>query len=172
MPRFTGLSDDQWALLEPLMPKPPVRKKAGFPRNPWRNVLNSVLWMLLTGARWCDLPKESAFASRTASNRWLIRWRHDGTLDKLFKGLRELAHLSGQIDWQRLSVDGSFSPVQRPRKRRNLRPQGQGHDDASGGRQARATAGREGDARKRQRTQASDAHAEGAKTAKTQRVGG
>lgn len=134
MPKFTGLSDAQWALLEPLMPKPPARKKPGYPRSDYRAITNSLFWMMLSGARWCDLPKVTSFASKSATNRWLHRWRYDGTLDKIFKGLRGLADMSNQIDWQRLSVDGSFSPVQRPRKRRSLRPQGQGHDHPSGGR--------------------------------------
>ena len=126
MPRFHGLSDPQWALLEPLMPQPPARKKAGRPRNDWRKLLNSIFWIMLSGSRWCDLPDTPQFAKKSASNFWLKRFRHDGTLEKIFTNLREIARLSNQIDWQRLAVDGSFSPVQRPRARRRLRPQGQG----------------------------------------------
>jgi hypothetical protein len=126
MPKFNGLNDSQWALLEPLMPPEPQRKKPGYPRNNWRSITNSIFWMMVTGARWCDLPKLPHFASKTATNRWLLRWRHDGTLERLFAGLRDLAHLSGQIDWQRLAVDGSFSPYQRPRPLRRLRAQRQG----------------------------------------------
>jgi transposase len=133
MPKFNGLTDDQWALLAPLMPPEPARKRAGMPRNDYRHSLNSIFWVMLSGARWCDLPEREDFASRTAANRWLIRWRHNGTLERIFSGLRDLGRLSGQFDWERLSVDGSFSPVQRPWQRRGFRPQGQGPYRASGG---------------------------------------
>ena len=133
MPRFNGLTDTQWALLEPLMPKPPARKRAGRPRNDWRKLMNSIFWVMLSGSRWCDLPIAPQFAKKTASNFWLARFKHDGTLEKVFGALRDLARLSNQIDWQRLAVDGSFSPVQGPRARRRLRPQGQGVHHSSGG---------------------------------------
>lgn len=167
MPKFIGLSDDQWALLTPLMPAEPPRKKPGYPRNDFRHVLNSIFWLMLSGARWCDLPEAPQFASRTAANRWLIRWRHDGMLERLFAGLRELGRLSGQFDWARLSVDGSFSPVQSPWKRRGFRPQGQGPYRASGGRQARAAAGGQNHSRQRGRGAASGAVAQASKAAKT-----
>jgi len=125
MPRFNGLSDEQWNMLEPLLPPPPARKKPGFPANPPRLLLNSILWIKLTGARWCDLPINPNFASRSATNRWMIRWQNDGTLLRIFAGLREIARLSNQLDWQRLAVDGSFSPDQGPRSRRFLRAQRQ-----------------------------------------------
>ena len=133
MPRFNGLSDDQWAMLEPLMPPEPARKKPGKAHNPWRKVLNSILWIKLSGARWCDLPQGEHFASRTASNRWLMRWAHDGTLIRIFAGLRSLANISNQIDWKALNVDGSFSPDQGPRSRGYLRAQRQRLHDAFGG---------------------------------------
>jgi transposase len=126
MPRFDGLNDDQFAMLEPFLPKPPARKKPGYRPTPPRKVLNTILWLLFSGARWCDVPTGQAFASRAAAWRWFDRWRHDGTLWDILNGLREMASMANLIDWQRLIVDGSFSPNQRPRPRRLPRPQGQG----------------------------------------------
>ncbi len=51
------LKDDQWLKLDPLLPTMPPGKKGG---RPWRNnrqVLEGILWVLKTGARWRDLPE-------------------------------------------------------------------------------------------------------------------
>ena len=57
MPRREVLQDEQWALIEPLLPKQ-VRRADGRGRPPCddRAVLNGMLWILRSGARWRDLP--------------------------------------------------------------------------------------------------------------------
>jgi transposase len=51
------LTDEQWALPEPLIPRPPRRPdRRGRPWRDAREVLDGVLWMLRTGAPWRDLP--------------------------------------------------------------------------------------------------------------------
>ena len=122
MPKFTGLKDHQWALLEPLFPKRKV--KPGRVPTSDRLVMNTILWLMFNGARWCDCPSGEAFATRPAAWRRFDEWRQNGTLDKVFKALRELARLSNQIDWQRVVFDGSFSPDEGARKARRVRPQG------------------------------------------------
>lgn len=52
------LTDEQWEVLEPLIPDP-LRRTDGRGR-PWRDsrdVLNGILWVLRTGAPWHDLPE-------------------------------------------------------------------------------------------------------------------
>ncbi|HYE73544.1 MAG TPA: transposase, partial [Blastocatellia bacterium] len=56
MARHEELTDQQWSLIEPLFDKPPSVQTRGRPRRPDREVLNGVLWILRSGARWCDLP--------------------------------------------------------------------------------------------------------------------
>jgi transposase len=122
MPRFDGLTDEQFAMLEPLLPPLPARKKPGYPPTPRRKVLNTILWLMFSGARWCDVPVGDAFATRPSAWRWFKRWQHDGTLWIILHNLRTLADMSNQIDWTKLSVDGSFSPHQGSRARRRVRP--------------------------------------------------
>ena len=51
------LTDKQWAVLEPLIPKKQPREDGkGRPRVDNRDVLDGILWMLRTGAAWQDLP--------------------------------------------------------------------------------------------------------------------
>ena len=70
--RFEGLTKSQWKLLKPLMPEE-VRKK-GKPHTPWKKICNSILWILITGARWCDIPRGRQWGSKSAAHRWLGEW--------------------------------------------------------------------------------------------------
>lgn len=107
--RFDGLSDAQWKLLEPLLPKAPTKRPKGKPHTAWRKVCNSIFWIMITGSRWVDIPIGEQWASRSASHRWLGIWQADGTFDKVLSMLQEKAFLGGIIDWDRLAVDGFFS---------------------------------------------------------------
>ena len=53
--RVTGA---QWAKIEPLLPRLPRTRKGGRPWAGNRAVIDGILWVLKTGARWCDLPAE------------------------------------------------------------------------------------------------------------------
>ena len=57
MARGEELTDEQRAVLAPLIPEPPRREdKRGRPWKDTREVVNGVLWILRSGARWQDLP--------------------------------------------------------------------------------------------------------------------
>ena len=52
MPRREELHDEQWVLIEPLLPKVQRRVDGrGRPRCDDREVLNGILWILRSGAR-------------------------------------------------------------------------------------------------------------------------
>ncbi len=52
------LTEAQWAIVEPLIPKPRRRKDgSGRPWRESREVLGGILWVLRTGAPWKDLPE-------------------------------------------------------------------------------------------------------------------
>jgi len=114
--RFEGLSDDQWKVLEDLLPKKPEKKGKGKPHTPWRKVCNSLLWMLINGARWCDLPIGNQWASRSATHRWLGVWQESEILEKMLIGVKEQAELKGLLNFERLAVDGFFFSRQRRRR--------------------------------------------------------
>lgn len=108
MGRFNGLSDEQWFIIKEFMPKEPKKRRKGYPHAPWRNVCNSIFWVLITGGRWCDIPKGSCWASKSSAHRWLGVWQEDGTLQKILESLRQMAFLEGLVDWDRMAVDGFF----------------------------------------------------------------
>jgi len=49
--RFEGLSDAAWMTLEKLLPPKAEKRGKGMPPAPFRNVLNTVFYMLITGCR-------------------------------------------------------------------------------------------------------------------------
>lgn len=74
------LSDEEWALLEPLMPK---RRKSA--RRDDREVMNAIFYVLRTGMPWRDLP-ERYRPYTTAYNRF-NRWSRRGIWKKIFDRL-------------------------------------------------------------------------------------
>ena len=80
------LSDNQWDILKPMLPKLQVRKDGkGRPWRENREVLEGVLWVLKTGSRWRDLPKEYPLYP-TCYRRFRL-WNGSGTIDKILKKL-------------------------------------------------------------------------------------
>jgi transposase len=74
------LTEEQWEILEPLIPTPPRREDGrGRPWRDPRDVLNGILWILRTGAPWKDLPERyppyqrpATAASRSGSRKGFL----------------------------------------------------------------------------------------------------
>lgn len=91
--QYTPLTDLQWQLLEPLFPKV-IKRSRGKPHTPWRSVVNSIFYILLTGLKWSSLPRTPDFATKSASHRWFMTWDKTGFLEQLltiYKGMSEMA---------------------------------------------------------------------------------
>ena len=110
--RFQGLSDLEWKLFEDIFPTESKKRGRGMPHTPYRHVLNSLLYILITGCRWCDLPQGGQWASKSSAHRWLKRWHSDGTFEHLRGRILALAEERGLINWDFGAIDGSFSPWQ------------------------------------------------------------
>ncbi|MCP4118908.1 MAG: IS5 family transposase [Desulfobacteraceae bacterium] len=107
--RFDGLSDVEWSLFEKIFPASEKRGR-GMPPVPPRMILNSLLYVLITGCRWRDLPRGPQRASKSSGHRRLQSWHLDGTLNKLRAIILGFAENEGLIHWKSGAVDGSFSP--------------------------------------------------------------
>lgn len=95
------LTDAAWERIEPLLPK---NGRRGKQWRDHRTVIDAVLWKLRTGAPWRDLPERYG-PWRTAYER-LVRWRRDGTWDRLLADAQTNADAAGELAWE-VSVDGS-----------------------------------------------------------------
>ena len=110
---FEGLSNLEWSLFEDIFPKPPEKRERGMPHSSFRYVLNTLLYILIAGCRWCDVPKWEIWASKSSAHRWLKCWQLDGTLEALQARILGIAQEKGLINWSYGAVDGSFSPWKR-----------------------------------------------------------
>jgi len=106
--KFEGLTDIQWMILMPLLPE--LLYKFGRPRPDRRKLLNTILYVLITGSRWCDIPTGPQWAKRSTAHEYLGKWEQEGVMYRIKQGMLEVAELNGLIDWKKGSVDGSFSP--------------------------------------------------------------
>lgn len=79
------LTDEQWAVLAPLIPAPKRRIDGrGRPiEHDDRAVMDGVLWILRTGTAWADLPDR--YPSYATCFRRFSRWVKDGTLRRLLE---------------------------------------------------------------------------------------
>ena len=84
------LTDEEWALLEPLLP---TRRKSA--RVDDRRILNAIFYVLRTGMPWRDLPERYG-PYTTAYNRF-NRWSRRGVFKRMFDTLaaksRDSLHL-------------------------------------------------------------------------------
>jgi len=95
------LTDEQWALIESLMPKP----RPGGRWNDHRTTLNGMMWILKSGSPWRDMPER--YGSWKSVYHRFNRWSDDGTIDKILDRLRLRLDKDGFIDWDVWCVDGS-----------------------------------------------------------------
>jgi transposase len=110
--RFEGLTDAQWNVLQRFF-EPEwnyVGPKGGGRPKSFRKTLNGILWILITGAKWDDIPRNDNFLSPSTSNMWFGRWSKDGTLAKIHDEMIVFADLHNKINWEKAFADGSFSP--------------------------------------------------------------
>jgi putative transposase len=85
----TDLTDDQWALLEALIPP---EKSGGRHRSvSLREVVNTILYLNRTGCQWDMLPHD--LLAKSTVYDYFASWRNNGTWQKLMDALREQARV-------------------------------------------------------------------------------
>ena len=94
------ISDELWAVLQPLLPVPldTHRLSGGRPRVPDRNCADSIFYVLRTGCHWKVLAQTDLCAPSTAHDRFQ-EWMRAGVFVKLWQaGPEQFEELQG-IDW-------------------------------------------------------------------------
>ena len=115
------LSDAQWAVLEPLLPR--GRKPGRPPKWTKRQLINGIRWRVRAGAPWRDVPP--AYGPWQTVYGLFRRWQRDGTWAQVLAGLRARADAAGLITWD-VSVDSTVARAHQhaagARKRGTCRP--------------------------------------------------
>ena len=82
------LSDEQWELIEPVIPK----QRTGRPRTRNREVLDAILFVLSTNIRWEEMPP--GFPPKmTVYDRFQV-WLKEGFFEALFERMKTLKPLT------------------------------------------------------------------------------
>ena len=84
-PYPSDLADDEWDILEPLVPLP---KPGGRPRTvEMREVLNAIVYVLKSGCQWDMLPHD--LPPKGTVYHYYNTWRKDGTWQRMNQALCE-----------------------------------------------------------------------------------
>ena len=105
------LTDEQWAKIEPLLPKTASGPKGGRPCCANRKVLEAILWILRTGARGQDLPEE--YPSPSTCWRRLQQWEQAGLWLEIWRAFLTELDEQGHLDWSESFADGSFASAKK-----------------------------------------------------------
>ena len=101
------ISDELWALVEPLIPprKPAVHGRTGRPRTSDRDVLEGISFVLSTGIGWTKLPAALGYGSGWTCWRRMHEWAEAGVFDRLHVAVLNRLGERGELDWSRASLD-------------------------------------------------------------------
>lgn len=108
------LTDEQWATIQPLIPK---QKGPGKPRADDRETLDAILYVLSTGCRWENLKKIRYSHHYTTAWRRLKRWEEDGTWKRILDTLISKGYSLGVVRMDELSIDSTTVPAKKGESR-------------------------------------------------------
>ncbi len=107
------VSDELWAMIEPLLPTRRVHRKGGRPWIDDRAVLTGILFVLRSGIPWRMLPREMGCGSGVTCWRRLRAWQRRGVWKKLHRAMLERLAAADQIDWSRAALDSRSLPAKK-----------------------------------------------------------
>jgi putative transposase len=106
------LSEEQWGRIKPLLP--PVNQM-GRPRADDQKVLHGILYVLRTGCRWKDMPRE--YGAPVTAWRRLRSWQREGVWERIWQALLQCLDEEGRLEWTRAFLDGSFVSAKKGERR-------------------------------------------------------
>ena len=95
------LDDEEWAVIEPLLP---VGRFGPYPAH-LRDQLEGVVWRFRTGSQWREMPGE--FGAWQTVYDAFARWRDAGVFGALMGAMIAEAARRGQVDLSLVSVDST-----------------------------------------------------------------
>lgn len=97
------LSDAEWAVIKPLLPRPGGR---GRPWKDPRSAFNAIFWILRSGSPWRELPER--YGSWKTAYGHFRKIRASGMHDRILTALRLQLDAEGRIDDSQWCVDATL----------------------------------------------------------------
>jgi transposase len=107
------VSDDLWAVVEPLLPPEAPKPKGGRPRVSDRAALTGIIFVLKSGIGWKLLPQEMGCGSGMTCWRRLRDWQETGVWERLHHELLQRLADADKLDWSRASLDSASVAAKR-----------------------------------------------------------
>lgn len=103
---WRGVTNKQWAAIQPHLPPVRARRKGGRPRADDRQCFEGILWILWTGAPWSELP--ARYGAKSTVHDRLTRWARRGVLLRLWRAFLDQLNDRQKIRWNECFIDGTF----------------------------------------------------------------
>jgi len=103
LPPIWRLSDEQGALIEPVLQEHDPPAHTGPARSDARPLLDAVIFRLRTGCQWNWLPTE--YPDDSTGHRHFQRWVQRGVLDRIWAVVQEACEDLGGCDWEWQAAD-------------------------------------------------------------------
>jgi transposase len=103
------ISDELWAMIEPLLPPPPFHPLGCHrPRVENRRAMDAIFFVLRTGCQWNALNATGICTSSSAHRRFQ-EWVDDGVFERLWAACLEAYDDQVGIDWLWQALDGAMT---------------------------------------------------------------
>lgn len=89
--------------------------REGRPRADDRATVNGILYVLITGCRWVDLPEK--YGDDSTTNRRLRKWEKLGIWKKVMDSLISEGYAKGIVKMDELSIDSTTIAARKGAKR-------------------------------------------------------
>ena len=108
------LSDKQWDILQPLLPRQDF-SKGGKPRSDDKKTVEGILWILTTGAQWSELPAK--YGSPVTCWRRFTQWKKQGVWRNIWQKLLVMLDKQEKLTWEVAYLDGTFASAKKGGKK-------------------------------------------------------
>ena len=123
---YRELTDEEWERIRPHLP---AKAKTGRPRADDRKTLNGILFVLLSGCRWSDMPV--VYGSHKTAWRRLKEWEQQGVWERLWRECLNASYEAGEVNLTEVALDSSTVAAKKGRSRRLRRTQEDPGDEDS-----------------------------------------
>lgn len=106
------ISDHQWEGIQRFLPS---ANQTGRPRSDDRPALQGILYVLLHGCRWHDIPHE--YGSPITAWRRFKDWREAGIWENIWDHLLRTFTEEQRRQWSQALLHGAFIPTKKREKR-------------------------------------------------------